>query len=80
MLLRDKGSGVIILDKDVYVNSITEMINDKSKFRILKEDPTIYREGQLQRRLLKLKNIFLRLPSMIRFILLVLTQPAAMVT
>ena len=32
------------------------MINDKSKFRILKEDPTIYREGQLQRRLLKLKK------------------------
>ena len=41
---------MIILDKEVYVNSITE-----SKFRILKEDPTIYR-GQLQRRLLKLKK------------------------
>ena len=29
---------------------------DDSKFKVLDKDPTIFREGQLQRRLLKLKK------------------------
>ena len=32
------------------------ILNDTSKFKVLRDDPTIYREGQLQRRLLNLKK------------------------
>ena len=52
----DKGTGVVIIDKDVYVKSMRELLSDSKKFKILKEDLTIYRQGQLQRRLLKLKK------------------------
>ena len=52
----DKGSGVVILDKNVYNNSIKTMLSDTSKFRKLQKDPTLLREGQLQRRLLKAKK------------------------
>ena len=33
-----------------------DIFGDVSKFKVLSSDPTIYREGQLQRRLLRLKK------------------------
>ena len=33
-----------------------DIISDVSKFKVLSSDPTIYREGQLQRRLLRLNK------------------------
>ena len=35
---------------------MNNIINDRSKFKLLAEDPTSLREGQLQRFLRKLKN------------------------
>ena len=61
MILRpDKGDGTIIIDRDVYFQKIFEIIKDRTKFKRLSTDPTIIREGQLQRilRSMKDKNIF----------------------
>ena len=56
----DKGNGVVILNRDEYIKSMTELISDKQKFRKLKEDPTLKRERALERTLREInkKNIF----------------------
>ena len=57
ILKPDKGNGVVVLDRIAYENGILKIINDTSKFRPTKEDPTLLREGRLQRFLRKfLKN------------------------
>ena len=48
----DKGSGIVILDKTFYEEKILRL----TKFRKLNEDPTLTREGQLQRFLRKIKD------------------------
>ena len=50
----DKGNGVVVLDRIAYNNGILKIINDNSKFRPIKEDPTLSREARLQRFLRKL--------------------------
>ena len=52
----DKESAVVILDRDIYDRKILEIINDTTKFEKLKDDPTLTREGQLQRFLKKIKD------------------------
>ena len=52
----DKGNGVVILNRKDYDNMIFDILNDVSKFKKIDHDPTLYREGQLQRFLRKLKN------------------------
>ena len=52
----DKGNAVVILDTSSYKDCMRGILNDTSKFKVLRDDPTIYREGQLQRRLLNLKK------------------------
>ena len=47
----DKGNGVVILNRDEYIKSRTELISDQKNFRKLKEDPTLKRERALQRTL-----------------------------
>ena len=56
----DKGNGVVILNRDEYIKSMTELISDQKKFRKLKEDPVLKRERALQRTLREInkKNIF----------------------
>ena len=56
----DKGSGVAILDRDIYDRQISEIINDTAKFKKLKDNPRLTREGQLQcfLRKIKDKNLF----------------------
>ena len=54
ILKPDKGNGVVVLDRIAYDNGILKIINDTSKFRPIKEDPTLSREGRLQRYLRKL--------------------------
>ena len=57
MILRpDKGNGVVIMNRKDYICGMNNIINDRSKFKLLTEDPTPLREGQLQRFLRKLKN------------------------
>ena len=56
ILKQDKGNGVVILNKVDCIKGINEMINDKNKFKELPNDPTINREGKLQRFLRNLKN------------------------
>ena len=53
----DKGNGVVVLDRSDYDQGILKIINDTSKFRPIKEDPTLSREGRLQRLLRKLKKV-----------------------
>ena len=45
----DKGNGVIIVNRAIYMSSLYEIINDTSKFLKLPSDPTIGREKKLQR-------------------------------
>ena len=56
----DKGSGVAILDSNIYNRKILEIINDTTKFKKLKDNPVLTIEGQLQRflRKIKHKNLF----------------------
>ena len=71
----DKGSGVVILDRDIYDRKILEIINDSAKFKKLKDNPTLTREGQLQRFLRKIKTkIFLMKICIRKFILVVLSR------
>ena len=56
ILKPDKGNGVVILNKIDYVKGIYDIINDKNKFKELNNDPTINREGKLQRFLRDLKK------------------------
>ena len=56
ILKPDKGNGVVVLDRSDYDQGILKIINDSSKFRPIKEDPTLSREGRLQRLLRKLKK------------------------
>ena len=56
ILKPDKGNGVVVLDRADYDQGILKIISDTSKFRPIKEDPTLLREGRLQRLLRKLKK------------------------
>ena len=47
IVIPDKGSGVVILDRDIYDRKILEIIIDTTKFKKLKDHPTSSREGQL---------------------------------
>ena len=53
----DKGNGVVVMDRNVYNQKMYELIDDRTKFRKLDNDPTILREGQLQRYLRNLKKL-----------------------
>ena len=55
-----KGNGLVILNRDEYIKSMTELISDQKKFRKLKEYPTLKRERALQWTLREInkKNIF----------------------
>ena len=56
MTKRDKGNGLVILDRKLYNIAIQEIISDTCKFEKLKQDPSLKREASLQRFLLKLKQ------------------------
>ena len=56
ILRPDKGNGIVIMNRKDYICGMNNIINDRSKFKLLTEDPTSLREGQLQRFLRKLKN------------------------
>ena len=53
----DKGQGVVVLNRQDYANKLLNILNDKDKFKLLKEDPTERRESSLQRYLRYLKNL-----------------------
>ena len=52
----DKGKGVVILDRDEYVNEMLEILNDQSTFKILDHDSTINKENKLKNTLRKMVN------------------------
>ena len=56
ILKADKGNCVVLLRRSDYNNDLEMMLQDESKFRLLKEDPTIKRENKLIQHLLKLKK------------------------
>ena len=43
----DKGNGIITVNRTVYMSSLYEIINDKSKFFKLLSNPTIGEMGKL---------------------------------
>ena len=45
------------MDRDVYIRKTFEIIKDRTKFKELSTDPTIIREGQLQRFLRSMKDL-----------------------
>ena len=56
ILKPDKRNGVVVLNRSDCDQGILKIINDTSKFRPIKEDPTLLREGRLQRLLRKFKK------------------------
>ena len=56
ILRPDKGNGVVILDRSDYDSGVLKIISDSTKFKLIKENPTLLRESQLQRFLRKLKT------------------------
>ena len=52
----DKGNGIIIVNRADYNKGILDIVNDSNKFKELANDPTICREGKLQRYSRNLKN------------------------
>ena len=56
ILKPEKENGVVFLDRSDYDQGILKIINDTSKFRPIKEDPTLLREGRLERLLRKFKK------------------------
>ena len=72
----DKGNGVVVLNKVVYNNTISDLLSDNSKFKKLKSDLTQRREGQLQRYLRKLKKEGLLSTDTYRDIYPIGSQPA----
>ena len=57
MILKpDKANGVAVLDRIAYDNGILKIINNTSKFRPIKEDPTLSRDAKLQQFLRKLRK------------------------
>ena len=52
----NKGKGIVILDRDEYVNKMLEILNDSSTFKTLNHDPTINKEKKLRRILLNMKK------------------------
>ena len=50
------GSGVVILDRDIYERKTLKIINDTTKFKKLKDNPTLTGDGQLQGFLRKIKD------------------------
>ena len=51
-----KGSRTVVLIRDEYIKKLSDIISDTSNCKKLFADPTLLREGQLQRFLRKLKN------------------------
>ena len=56
ILKPDKGDGVVILDRNIYLDSCFNILNDKSKFKLLDNDPTLLRQGRLKRFISQLKK------------------------
>ena len=56
LLSPDKGNGIVVMDKEDYKNSLEELFADRSKFRILDEDPTNKRFTSIQTFLRSLKK------------------------
>jgi len=56
VLKPDEANGVFILNRSDYTEGILNIINDIHKFKELDIDPTIIREGKLQRFLRDLKR------------------------
>ena len=56
ILKLDKGNGVVVANKTDYIKGILDIINDTNKFAKLESDPTINREGSLQRFLRNLRK------------------------
>ena len=56
----DKGNGVVVLDRRVYMSKIYDIVNDESKFLKLSSDPTLGSVGKLRRflRILRNKDFF----------------------
>ena len=56
LLSPDKGNGVVIIDKSDYVQSMEHLFADRTKFKVVKEDPTHVRLTTLQNYVRMLRN------------------------
>ena len=43
----DKGRATVILNRDEYIQKVGEVIDDDSKYRILRRDPTVKTENKI---------------------------------
>ena len=56
LLTPDKGNGVVLMDKQDYVQSMEHLFADRTKFKIVKEDPTHTRMATVQQYIRMLKK------------------------
>ena len=52
----DKGNGVVIMNRKDHDKAMYDILENNSKFKKLKKDPTLLKEGQLQRFIRTLKK------------------------
>ena len=52
----DKGRGVVILDRNDYIQKLEQILSDNTKFKLLNKDPTGTRENSLTTLLRQMKN------------------------
>jgi len=52
----DKGRGVVVLDRQYYIEKLESILSDKTKFKLLDKDPTISRENSLTSVLKQMQN------------------------
>ena len=52
----DKGKATVILNKDEYIQKVREVIDDDSKYRILRRDPTVKTENRISHALKHLQK------------------------
>ena len=55
----DKGNGAVLLNREEYIKSMTELITDQNKSRKLKEEPTLKRKRALQRTLREINKKYI---------------------
>ena len=57
MILKpDKGQGIVLINKDEYNRSLEKVFNNKKKFKVLQEDPTLRNLSTVQSYLNTLLN------------------------
>ena len=48
LLKPDKGNGLVVIDRDMYISALELLFSDVTKFKRIKNDPTLVRLSSIQ--------------------------------